>query len=48
MLQEGRTPSSNEINTIEKRQISTNGTFADFGDLTQAKANLGGDAGEIL
>jgi len=41
----GRTPSADEINTIEKRQISTNGTFADFGDLTQAKANLGGDAG---
>ena len=41
----GRTPSADEINTIEKRQISTNGTFADFGNLTQAKANLGGDAG---
>ena len=40
----GATPSG-ETNVINKVQVSTNGNAVDYGDLTQARGNIGGNAG---
>ena len=37
----GRTAADTNINVIEQKQISSSGTASDFGDLTEAKSNMG-------
>ena len=41
----GRTPGSTNINSIEKLQLSTSGSAADYGDLTVARSNMSSNAG---
>jgi hypothetical protein len=41
----GRTPASTNINSIEKLQLSTSGSAADYGDLTVARSNMSSNAG---